>query len=595
VSTERNHRILIIDDNPAIHTDFKKILQGWPGSVPSALQAVETALFGEPTRKTPGVVFHVDSAFQGQEGLERVRAALAAGLPYALAFVDVRMLPGWDGIETIEHLWAHDPQLQVVICTAYSDLSWEEITRRLGRSDRLVILKKPFENIEVYQMACALTQKWALAHQLRSQLADLDRLVQQRTHELEATHARLEAEARERRQAVQALRCSEARFAMAFGKSPLPMAIQTLEPELLVDVNGCFAKMLGYTVEELIGQCPKQLALWADPIARHQFLAALHQDRPVQLLECRLRARTGELRDVVLSADKFVMHGTPHALIIAQDVTQQVRLEHKVRQAQKMEAVGRLATGVAHDFNNMLTIIQGHLHLMTQANGAPVDPISSLEQIATVSARGARLTRNLLEFSRKRPVQPRALNLNDLLKRLNHMLARLIGENIEWQCQFEEKLPPVEGDENGLEQVITQLVVNARDAMPTGGHLWLGTAAVEVDPLQAGRNPDGRAGKFVCLTVRDTGTGLSQESVLRIFEPFFNAKEPHKGGDLGLAAAYGIIKQHLGWIEVTSDPVQGSTFQVFLPIAQQVAALRLPEPLAPRPLAGKPGLGLLAA
>jgi signal transduction histidine kinase len=243
----------------------------------------------------------------------------------------------------------------------------------------------------------------------------------------------------------------------------------------------------------------------------------------------------------------------------------------------------------------MLTIIQGHLHLLTQANDGPVDPISSLEQIASVSAHGARLTRNLLEFSRKRPVQPRALNMNDLLKRLNHMLARLIGENIEWQCQFEDQLPMVEGDENGLEQVITQLVVNARDAMPTGGSLWLSTAAVEVDPVQAGRNPDARTGQFVCLTVRDTGTGLSQESVLRVFEPFFNAKEPHKGGDLGLAAAYGIIKQHLGWIEVSSDPVQGSTFQVFLPIAQRVAELRLPEPPAPRLPAGKEGARLLAA
>lgn len=595
MQTETNHRILVIDDNPAIHSDFQKILGGGPGRASATFRAAEAALFGEPVQQSPKAEFQLDSAFQGQEGLERARQALAEGRPYAVAFVDVRMPPGWDGIETIEHLWRCDPRLQIVICTAYSDLSWADIFKRLGRSDKLVILKKPFENIEVFQLACALTEKWRLAHQLQSQLADLDQLVERRTRELAAAHAGLEAEAAERQLAVRALRSSEARFARAFDKSPLPMAIQTLEPEAWVDANERFQQMLGYPLQEMLGRTAAELELWPEPLALQMLRSTLLANEPVRLLETRLRTRSGELRDVVLAAEKFEMNGTSHALLIVQDVTRQVRLERQLRRAQKMEAVGRLATGVAHDFNNMLTIIQGHVHLLSHPADSPLSPVESLEQIASVSERASRLTRHLLEFSRKQPMRPKVLDLNTLLTRLNCLLSRLIGENIEWQCRFDQTLPLVEGDESSLEQVITQLVVNARDAMPDGGQLWIRTAAVQVDPTETARHPDARSGTFVCLSVTDTGLGMDQDTVLRVFEPFFAAKEANQNGGLGLAAAFGIIKQHRGWIEVMSEPRQGSTFNVFLPAAEGFNTLRQSAPIIRLQPAWKEGECLLAA
>lgn len=187
VSQTTPQRILVIDDNPSIHEDFRKIFGTGAGN--ELLDAAAAALFGDAPAATEQPRFTVDSAFQGQEGLASVQTAHAERRGYPLAFVDVRMPPGWDGIETIERLWKADPDLQVVICTAYSDYSWDEMIGKLGTSDRLVILKKPFDNIEVLQLAQALTAKWHLAREVRRQIRDLERLVAERTAELRQSEA----------------------------------------------------------------------------------------------------------------------------------------------------------------------------------------------------------------------------------------------------------------------------------------------------------------------------------------------------------------------------------------------------------------------
>jgi CheY-like chemotaxis protein len=180
---ERNHRILVIDDNRAIHEDFRKILETSPAA--AELDQLEAEIFDEFPASETADHFQIDSAFQGQEGVQAARLARATGRPYAMAFVDIRMPPGWDGVETTLRLWREDPDLQIVICTAYSDFSWEEMIRRLGRTERLLILKKPFDNVEVRQIACSMTQKWNLARQVQTHVADLEELVRSRTTELE--------------------------------------------------------------------------------------------------------------------------------------------------------------------------------------------------------------------------------------------------------------------------------------------------------------------------------------------------------------------------------------------------------------------------
>jgi DNA-binding NtrC family response regulator len=187
-----NRRILVIDDNRSIHEDFRKILCPQTDRR-GAVESVEAALFGEETCGSAVPSFTMESAYQGQDGLALLRQRLASNSPFAMAFVDVRMPPGWDGIETVTHLWEADPNLQVVICTAYSDYSWDQIARRLGSAAQLVILKKPFDVAEVLQLANAMTEKWRLASEARQRLEDLEGLIRERTRDLEAAHAELVA------------------------------------------------------------------------------------------------------------------------------------------------------------------------------------------------------------------------------------------------------------------------------------------------------------------------------------------------------------------------------------------------------------------
>ena len=200
---EPNRRILIIDDNRAIHDDLRKILSD-ETEVQAGLRDDEELLFG--TVAAPVVNFEIDSAYQGEDGLEMVSLAMARGRPYALAFVDVRMPPGWDGVETITELRKVDPNLQTVICTAYSDYTWKDIQGRLGHSDSLLVLKKPFDNIEVIQMAHALSRKWLLSRQAEAKMTDLDVMVAERTADLRSAHQRIERELRERAKAQEAFR-----------------------------------------------------------------------------------------------------------------------------------------------------------------------------------------------------------------------------------------------------------------------------------------------------------------------------------------------------------------------------------------------------
>ena len=255
------------------------------------------------------------------------------------------------------------------------------------------------------------------------------------------------------------------------------------------------------------------------------------------------------------------------------------KLEEQLRQSQKMEAIGQLAGGVAHDFNNLLAVIQGNAELALM-DAAKLEPHTRefLSQITKASERAANLTRQLLAFGRKHTMRLDTVNLNDLMGNLTKMLNRIIGEDIHLECQC-VGLPFVRADASMMEQVILNLVVNARDAMPEGGRLLIGTRTLSIDARGIPPHPEARTGEFVCLNVSDTGTGISPENLTRIFEPFFTTKEVGKGTGLGLATVYGIVKQHQGWVNVSSRVGIGTTFEIFLP------AIRPPgdDPASPPP------------
>jgi two-component system cell cycle sensor histidine kinase/response regulator CckA len=252
------------------------------------------------------------------------------------------------------------------------------------------------------------------------------------------------------------------------------------------------------------------------------------------------------------------------------DVTDILNLEAQLRHAQKLESVGQLAAGIAHDFNNVLTVIQGYTDCLL-ARGPTDDSVAKgLKEIAEAARRAAALTRQLLTFSRKQIIQPKVLDLNALLRNLTNMLQRLLSENIRLESCYAPNLPPVEADTGMLEQVVMNLAVNSRDAMPKGGKLCISTSSTSIEAGCAGLHPDARPGTFVRLTVTDTGCGMDPQTLGRIFEPFFSTKEVGKGTGLGLATVYGIVKQHRGWIEVSSQLGCGTTFTLYFPVTDRL-------------------------
>jgi PAS domain S-box-containing protein len=247
------------------------------------------------------------------------------------------------------------------------------------------------------------------------------------------------------------------------------------------------------------------------------------------------------------------------------DITDRLNLEAQFRHVQKLESVGQLAAGVAHDFNNILTVIQGYADCLLARDHQDSTTAKALKQISDAARRAAALTRQLLLFSRKQVIQPKVLDLNAVLQNLANMLSRLLGEDIALQFNCAPDLPAIEADTGMLEQVVMNLAVNARDAMPKGGQLCITTSRAQIEDDYVRQHPEARPGTFVCLRVSDTGCGMDRRTLDRIFEPFFSTKEIGKGTGLGLATVYGILKQHQGWIEVSSQLGSGTTFELYFP------------------------------
>ena len=340
---------------------------------------------------------------------------------------------------------------------------------------------------------------------------------------------------------------------------------KTTEPAWVSDN---IERLLGYPAAECCGQ--DGLFSRLHPQDRQAVIDGLVQLFAKKQIarDLRVQHKNGEYR-WVRDEQRLVCDaaGTPVEVVGSWvDITERKTLEELLRQSQKMDAVGQLAGGVAHDFNNMLAVIRGNAELLLMDEAQyPPDAREGLRHVVSASERAANLTRQLLAFSRKQVMQPQPLVLNDVIANLTKMLKRVIGENIDLQCHYAAPLPHVQADPGMMEQVILNLVVNARDAMPGGGQVRVATECVRVDEGHAQANAEARAGEFVCLSVGDTGTGIAPEVLPRIFEPFFTTKEVGKGTGLGLATVYGIVKQHEGWIELCSEIGKGTTFKILLP------------------------------
>jgi two-component system cell cycle sensor histidine kinase/response regulator CckA len=360
------------------------------------------------------------------------------------------------------------------------------------------------------------------------------------------------------------LRQSEERFAKAFRSSPIAISISTENEGAYLDANDTFFKMMGYEREEIIGRTSQELGVWFDPHDRAELMLQIGQSRAKDF-ETRFRTKSGEERQVRISGERILLKGRPCLLANTLDVTESRRLEEQFRQAQKMEAVGRLAGGVAHDFNNLLSVMIGYSEL-AQLKAQPDALISGdLNQIKKAAEKAVSLTRQLLAFSRQQVLEPRILNLNTVVHNLSQMLLRLVGEDVSLVLKPTEPLGSVRADLGQIEQVLMNLVVNARDAMPQGGKIVIETANVDLDDTYRQQHPSVEPGWYVMLSLSDTGCGMDAKTVAKIFEPFFTTKPAGKGTGLGLSTVYGIVKQSGGHVFAYSETGHGATFKIYFP------------------------------
>lgn len=375
---------------------------------------------------------------------------------------------------------------------------------------------------------------------------------------------------------VTALRTSEQRYRSLFERNLAGVYRTALDGRIL-DCNDAFARLLGYDTPAELKGC-RATALYFDSADRDAFVASITEHGSLSSVEAKLRRRDGQpvwiLENVTLvkipGSDSPVIEGT----IV--DLTERKHLEDQFCQVQKMEAIGRLAGGIAHDFNNLMTTVIGFSDLLL----AQVEPGGQLErdvsEIRRAGERAADLTRQLLAFSRQQVLEPRIVDLNGVVRDTERMLLHLIGEDIELVTHLAPGLGSVRADPGQIEQVLVNLAVNARDAMPEGGRLTLETTEVEVSQPPAPLALPVPAGAYVRLSVEDTGVGMSEETRSHIFEPFFTTKDKGKGTGLGLATVYGIVKQSGGFITVTSEIGRGSRFDILL--ARTGAAPRVETP-----------------
>ena len=575
MSAVDNRRILLIDDTPAIHEDFRKILVEKGGE--ADLNELETALFGAKPVAAP-VRFELDSAFQGEEGLALLAAARERGEPYAMAFVDMRMPPGWDGVETIEHLWREDPRLQVVICTAYSDYSWEEVLERLEVGDRLLVLKKPFDAVEVSQLAKTLTAKWQLARQAELKLAALEEAVRRRTEQLASSNEVLLADIVERKRAEQETMEAYRRIADILEFLPDATFVVDARGEVIA-WNRAIEVMTGIGKEKMLNQGEFAYAL---PFygARRKILIDLLDEELEALNELypgiRRESGTlfGEARVMLGGEVRYLwssatpLYDTRGARVGAiqslRDITdlrraeqERSRLEAQLHHASMMES---LLAQLGHDLKTPLTPLFALLPMVRRKLSDPglikmLDIcLGSVNQIQGLSSKALDLVRL---SCRERPLQPVPVALAGAVDSCIGACAPLfLQRGVTCLNEIDESIV-VQAAAEQLNLLFDNLLSNAaRFAAPYG------TVRIWAEPEPGG----------VVVSVQDDGVGLKPGQGNLIFEEFFKADAARHDLDtqgLGLAICKRIVLNHKGriWAE-SPGPGQGTTIRFTLKLAK---------------------------
>ncbi|MBT9582859.1 response regulator [bacterium] len=544
-----NRRILVVDDNPAIHEDFQKILGSAGADGLADLDQLELELLDISDPQEESALYQLDYASGGQQALEMLVQARQEGNPYSMAFVDMRMPPGWDGLETIERLWQEDPQLQVVICTAYSDYSWDELQARVKSAENLFLLSKPFDMMEIRQAAAAMTLKRHLTASATAHIDSLEETLGQSREKLQETNQRLKAIL-----------------------DAAPVGILTADADFQIrGLNRVAQELFGLTSEEAAGRPLQALLSVPHPAEGSYICSGLRVDQssfPAQLKLSQLALDSG-LLNICIVVDQTERQRAE---------AERRQLESQLFQAQKLESLGILAGGVAHDFNNMLMAIIGYSEtaLLDAPDSGPLRDM--VVNIKATALQAAAVTQQMLSYAGRASCSIEPLSLNEVVRGCAHLLKLSVPAHISWNLELAEALPKAEADPGLLQQIIVNLVMNAAEAIGADqGSITLSTGkqSLDRDFLSTNSMPQAEPGLYAWLACRDSGPGLAGSLLARIFDPFFSTKADGRG--LGLSSVLGIVKSHQGTLRVESEVGQGSTFWVYFPISHLPSPDRQPR------------------
>jgi len=556
-TVERNHRILVVDDNEAIHDDFRKILGG--DAETADFDAEEAAMFGGGVEAPKRGAFDMSFALQGAQALELVKAAVQAGQRYSVVFTDVRMPPGWDGLETAVRLWEADPDLQIVICTAYSDKSWDEMMEKIGHPERVLILKKPFDTIEVMQLAHALTEKWSLLQSSRSNLEQLEHTVNVRTWELQTAHHELEA--------------SEQRYRQLSASAPIGIFESDAAGSCLY-VNPHWQKIAGLSLAEATGEGWHRIMHPEDSArVRNEWEKAVERGEEFNS-EHRYRRLDGEMRwiharSVVIRSEAGEVIG--HVGTV-EDITERKQVETQLSQArdaalESARLKSRFLANMSHEIRTPMNGVIGMTNLLLDTQLTPEQ--QDFAETIRASAEGLLTVINdILDFSKieagKMMFEELDFNLHDVVEGTLELLAKQAhAKGIELAGFVEPSVPTrLRGDAGRIRQVLTNLVSNAIKFTATG------EVTIRVSCLEdKGRQCE------LQLQVNDTGIGIGPEAQKGLFEAFNQADvsttRRFGGTGLGLAICKQLVERMHGRVGVESVPDRGSTFWFTLQLQKQ--------------------------
>jgi len=536
-------RILIVDDQADIRKELSKLIERLSSDYLSPVARLKAKLHNTELpaeNKKSQISFQADSAPDGETALKMVRKAIAANEPYGVIFLDMRMPDGWDGLQTMLKLWEEEPRLQIVLCSAYSDYSWDEIFEKTGRRDNFLILKKPFDVEEVSQLAFTLSEK-SLSEKHLSYVNN----------------------------------CLEEVF------QTLPFMLAVVDKEGIIRLwNQAAVDLTSLSVGEAMAESVWRVVPFLEA-GRGRLEPLFKEGKTVRRQRQNWRFNEEEkFLEISMYPLAFTQLGEGGALFQIEDITESVKKDEYLLQSQKMETVGNLTAGLAHDFNNVIGSIGATMDSVEFSLKKAEDLeklrgflTGDIEVIKSAVKRGTGMVEQLLSLSRHQDRIFTVLDLKELVEEALSLCRKSLDRNVEVEVFIEDNTASILGDEGRLVQVFINLFINASHAMTImrpateshGGQLIVAATKVRVGENILKVISDMQRGDYWVLSITDTGIGMDSATQARIFDPFFSTKDSSAGTGLGLSMVYYIVQQHDGFVQIDSKPGEGTTFFLFLP------------------------------